>query len=92
MDETERLQKEQVEKLAELRRAYISTFSTDDGKKVLEDLEKHCYENASTFDGDANWCVYREGVRSALLHIRTRMTFDPEKIKKAIDEKGGENL
>jgi hypothetical protein len=53
-----------------LRRAYLRTFDTEDGKIVLKDLEARCGYNAvSHVAGDPYETAFREGQRSVILAI-----------------------
>jgi hypothetical protein len=54
-----------------LRRNYINTFATDDGKKVLDDLSKFCHENDQTvIPGENDKSILRAGERNVILRIR----------------------
>lgn len=50
---------------------YKEVFSTADGKKVLEDLEKRFSYNSSTFVPNSDETVYREGQRSVVVLIHS---------------------
>ena len=77
---------DQIEKLRSLKTDYINTFSTENGKKVLEDLEARCFVNNTTFNGDVNQMIYSEGTRSIILHIKSMINMDIKKIKKRQEE------
>ena len=80
MGEAKRKQ-EQVEKIiAALRVSYKQTFETDDGKKVLSDLEKRChFLHTTNIKGDSHESAYMEGQRSVLLFIKQMLQNDNEK-------------
>ena len=62
----------QLEKLIEgLKLNYKTIFNTDEGKRVLADLEKRChYHSTTNVKGDSHESAYMEGQRSVLLFIK----------------------
>jgi hypothetical protein len=63
---------------------FQSTFATESGKRVLENLSKECYENAVTFvRSDSYGSAFNEGKRYVMLHIRRILSLDPYKEKQA---------
>ena len=72
---------ENADKLKALRADYQKTFGSDEGKKVLADLEKVCMFKASTFDKEAPIMAFQEGLRAVYLHITTVMTLDIEALE-----------
>ena len=62
----------QLEKLIEgLKVNYKTIFNTDEGKRVLADLEKRChYHSTTNVKGDSHESAYMEGQRSVLLFIK----------------------
>lgn len=50
---------------------YKEVFSTAEGKKILEDLEKRFSYNSSTFVPNSDETVYREGQRSVVVLIHS---------------------
>ena len=62
----------QLEKLIEgLKVNYKTIFNTDEGKRVLADLEKRChFMNTTNIKGDSHESAYMEGQRSVLLFIK----------------------
>jgi hypothetical protein len=63
--------------LEEIARCYKRVASTDDGKKVLEDLEFMCGYNRTSANAktyDANEMFFREGMRNVYLHIKNQLT------------------
>jgi hypothetical protein len=65
-----------------MRQDYINTFKTEEGKRVLADLEKVCLYKTSTFDKEAMVMAFNEGLRSVYLHITTIMNMDIEELEK----------
>ena len=57
-------------KILQLREDYKITFGSDQGKKVLNDLEKRCHEFATTFSKDSYETAFLEGQRSMLIFIK----------------------
>ena len=61
--------------LEQLKKDYQHIFDTDEGKRVLADLQRRCFFKASTFVPDnANETFVREGQRSVVLHIINMIT------------------
>ena len=62
----------EIEKLKHL---YRQTFvETDNGERVLEDLEKRCNMHSSSYvAGDANATAFEEGKRAVILHIHNML-------------------
>ena len=65
-----------------LKKNYKSIFNTEEGKRVLSDLEKRCHYHATTnVKGDSHESAYMEGQRSVLLFIKSMLQNDNEKGK-----------
>ena len=60
----------------ELDRAYNRLFSTADGKKVLKDLEQQCFMGVSTYSGNTEDMLIREGCRRVFLRIAQKIRMD----------------
>ena len=66
--------------IKQLRENYQQTFSTDEGKQVLSDLEKRCHFYATTnVKGDSHESAYMEGQRSILLFIKQMLQKEKDK-------------
>ena len=65
----------QLEKLIEgLKVNYKTIFNTDEGKRVLADLEKRChYHSTTNVKGDSHESAYMEGQRSVILFIKSML-------------------
>ena len=64
--------KEIEKKLKQLKTDYKTVFNTDEGQRVLSDLEKRCHFLTTTnIKGDSHESAYMEGQRSVLLFIKT---------------------
>ena len=60
------------QKIKDLIKQYKTIFGSDDGKMVMEDLEKRCFYNVTTFaKGDTNETAFYEGQRTVLLFIKS---------------------
>ena len=58
--------------LISLIKNYKIVFNSDDGKKVIEDLEKRCHEFVTTHaKGDSHETAFLEGQRSVLVFIKS---------------------
>ena len=77
------METKQLEKfLQELQTNYKTIFNTDEGKKVLADLEKRChYHSTTNVKGDSHESAYMEGQRSILLFIKSMLQKENEKGK-----------
>jgi hypothetical protein len=65
-----------------LKKNYRFIFNTEEGKRVLSDLEKRCHYHATTnVKGDSHESAYMEGQRSVLLFIKSMLQNDNEKGK-----------
>ena len=71
-----------ADKLKGLRNDYKKVFESEEGKRVLADLEKVCMFRASTFDKEPSIMAFQEGLRGVYLHITTVMTLDIEALEK----------
>lgn len=58
-----------LQELKDMKVAYLRTFETEHGKKVLADLERRCFLKDMTFDRDPYITAFQEGTRSVVLHI-----------------------
>ena len=68
--------------IKEIREAYKMIFESDEGKKVLSDLEKRCHFMSTTnVKGDSHESAYMEGQRSVLLFIKSMLQEDNTKGK-----------
>ena len=60
--------------LEQLNIAYKQVFESDNGKKVLEDLEKRCsYHSTTHIKGDSHESAFLEGTRSVVLFIKNML-------------------
>jgi len=65
----------ELQKLDEdgIARLYMRVFNTDDGRLVLEDLRQRCFMYIPTFSDNAILMAQKEGMRSVVLSIETRL-------------------
>lgn len=64
-------QKELEKKIKQLQTDYKSIFNSDEGVRVMADLEKRCHFLSTTnIKGDSHESAYMEGQRSVLLFIK----------------------
>ena len=66
----------QPEKIIEqLKNDYKIIFNTDEGKRILNDLEKRCHEFVTTFSKNSSYeTAFLEGQRSVLIFIKAMIT------------------
>lgn len=61
---------------------YLNAFTTESGKRVLDNLSRECYENAVTFiRGEPDSTAFNEGKRYIMLHIRRILARKAERPK-----------
>jgi hypothetical protein len=61
-------------KFLELIEDYKVVFGSENGKRVLSDLEKRCHEFVTTHQkGDSHESAYLEGQRSVLIFIKNAL-------------------
>lgn len=58
-----------LQQLKDLKVAYRKCFESEDGKKVLSDLERKYFIKDTIFNKDPYVTVFNEGTRSVVLHI-----------------------
>ena len=77
------MEAKQLEKyLQELQTDYKTVFNSDEGVRVMADLEKRCHFMTTTnIKGDSHESAYMEGQRSILLFIKAMLQNDNEKGK-----------
>ena len=67
------------QKIKDLIKQYKTIFSSDDGIAVMDDLEKRCFYNVTTFSkGDTNETAFYEGNRNVLLFIKSMINHKEE--------------
>ena len=65
-------------KIKELIQNYKKVFGSDDGKMVMDDLEKRCFYNVTTFSKADNETAFFEGQRTVLLFIKSMINHKEE--------------
>ena len=75
------MEAKQLEKyLQQLQTDYKVIFNSDEGVRVMADLEKRCHFMTTTnIKGDSHESAYMEGQRSVLLFIKSMLRKDKEK-------------
>ena len=65
-------QNDSNKKVIELIKSYKIVFSSDEGKKIIEDLEKRCHEFVTTHDkNNSHETAFLEGQRSVLIFMKS---------------------
>ena len=78
----DKIDKKTLEALKQLVIAYKQVFNSDNGKKVLEDLERRCsYHTTTHIKGDSHESAFLEGTRSVILFIKNMLNKKPEEEK-----------
>ncbi len=75
MQKRNSMEAKQLEKyLQELQTDYKTVFNSDEGVRVMADLEKRCHFMTTTnIKGDSHESAYMEGQRSVLLFIKSML-------------------
>lgn len=81
------LSEKQLAELEQKKKDYVSTYSTAEGKRVLQDLEAICFMNRTTFSVKEGRTLLNEGMRFVVVHIKNMMIMDVAKLRK-LTEKG----
>lgn len=86
----EEIQEAQMVKLEQMKKDYATVFSTNEGKRVLANLEEVCYIHRTTFPKDAQalTLAFHEGMRYVIVHIRNMAKMDINRLKELIKEGG----
>ena len=63
----------------ELRAAYKVILNSDDGQRVLKDLEARFHIDGTTFSDNANETAYREGQRTVVLFLKSMLKDKPKR-------------
>ena len=71
----------QLAEIEQLKKDYLSAFSSEAGKKVLAHLEKICFINRTTYSAEGK-TLLNEGMRYVIVHIKNMINFDVELLKK----------
>ena len=74
--------KDNIIRLKGLREDYKKIFTTEEGKRVLKDLENICFYNTTTLSDKALMIAFNEGNRAVFLHIKTILELDIEALEK----------
>ena len=73
-----------IKEIEQLKQIYKIVFDSDEGKKVLSDLEKRCHFLSTTnVKGDSHESAYMEGQRSVLLFIKSMLQEENKNVKRA---------
>jgi hypothetical protein len=72
-----------MKEIEQLKQIYKIVFDSDEGKKVLSDLEKRCHFWSTTnVKGDSHESAYMEGQRSVLLFIKNMLQEENKNVKR----------
>ena len=66
------------QKIKDLIKQYKTIFGSDDGKMVMDDLEKRCFYNVTTFSKGDNETAFFEGQRNVLLFLKSMINHKEE--------------
>lgn len=70
----------------DLKQCYMHVFRTDDGEKIIEDLESRFHIGTSTYSTEATDTAYREGQRTVVLFIKSMLREWDKQLKEQLDE------
>ena len=57
----------------DLRTIYKVVLNNEDGEKIISDLEVRFHIHGSTFSNDPHETAYREGQRTVVLFLKSRL-------------------
>ena len=78
----DKIDQKTLEALKQLVIAYKQVFNSDNGKNVLEDLERRCsYHTTTHIKGDSHESAFLEGTRSVILFIKNMLNKKHEEEK-----------
>jgi len=85
------MQENNADKLKGLRNDYKKVFESEEGKRVLADLERLGMFRQTTFSKEPLVMAYNEGLRTFYLHITTFMNMDLEELERIVNatQQGG---
>ncbi len=72
--------------LKQLKADYKNTFSTEEGQRVLKNLEKLCFVHGTTFSVDDGVIQFNEGKRTVVVQIQNMIVMDLEKLREQLKE------
>jgi hypothetical protein len=78
------VEKNSAERIKGLRADYCKIFDTEEGKRVLKDLEAKCMNKTSVFDKDSLVMAYQTGLRDVYLSITNLMSLDIEELERIV--------
>ena len=84
-----RLKNEEYQR--QMKLDYERVFSTDEGKRVLEDMKKSSSFYKTSFDQDARVSAYLEGARAFVLNVVIMSEPAPDEQNKGVAITGGDN-
>ena len=71
----DKIDQKTLDALKQLVISYKQVFNSDNGKKVLDDLERRCsYHTTTHVKGDSHESAFLEGTRSVILFIKNMLT------------------
>lgn len=76
----------------QITQAYQTFFSTKDGQIVLYDLLKTGHFMHTSYTGDVNDMIFREGERNIVNYILTKMNIDVGELRKFLHEQEQQEL
>ena len=79
-------QNKKAYKQIDLLADYKAIFEDEKGQRVLFDLMKKFHFMHTSFQGDVNDCIFREGERNVVNYILLMLKQDPVSLKNFIDK------
>jgi len=73
-----------MEKVVGIKQDYIDVFTSDAGKRVLDDLKKKAFFHKTTFTENPGRFARNEGQRSLVVSIDNTMSIDVKETEKSI--------
>ena len=80
-----------IDELSQLQGDYKATFATDEGKRVLKNLERLCFVNGTTFSEKPTITSFNEGKRTVVVQIQNMINMDLDKLREQLKEREDDN-
>lgn len=90
MEDQKKNDKELIKKKVARTMDYKRAFGSEQGKRVLRDLISYHHLMGSTYSGNVNDMLFREGERAVILRILKILETDETQMQKLIEESANE--
>ena len=85
-DSQQELNEKQMAEIEQLKKDYLATFNSAEGKRVLADLERKCFVNQTTFSATEGRTSFNEGMRFVVVNIKNMMVMNILKLRELLQK------